>query len=372
MKVEFANLPRYTKHGHLVCRARKGRKECQLTALPHRGDGTLCAYHVLNGEGYFPNKLSKETPRDVYFGDKHLVEAIKFQDYRCAACGKRRLFTRNARACDHAVPLKHGGKNTRENAIALCWNCNNVKHDLLFWEPVLRVHWDEMKPEDFKKSHILNEMSLSDSAYVMEHHRSKPGATIAKELGTSAGAVRRCIVRNHGIPLTPSEAQKLKGLTADEKAYIEKWRGKKSASDIGEHLDRSITIINKYIDTLGKERLTQSESMRLRIPKETIEHILKWQNRKSLGQLAKETGLVRLTIKNIIKDDGGIPLSRLESHKMVTGLPQDEVNFILKWCQTKPIQQIADEMNRSYACVRRHIKKNGFTPVDGNRKRKSK
>lgn len=72
--------------------------------------------------------------------------ALQRSHNKCACCGKP-LTTKNM-TMDHVIPISRGGKNEAKNLVALCYDCNQLKGNMLY------------RPESFYIS------SVNDSMYI--------------------------------------------------------------------------------------------------------------------------------------------------------------------------------------------------------------
>lgn len=50
-------------------------------------------------------------------------------EYRCGYCNKK--LTSKEATIDHVIPVSRGGKNTWDNTITSCFDCNNLKNNRL-------------------------------------------------------------------------------------------------------------------------------------------------------------------------------------------------------------------------------------------------
>jgi len=73
-------------------------------------------------------------------------ESIFVRDgYRCGFCGKQ--FKRKDLTWDHIIPRSQGGKNTWENLISACGNCNSKKSNLSLKDAGMKLLWTPTKPK---------------------------------------------------------------------------------------------------------------------------------------------------------------------------------------------------------------------------------
>lgn len=64
--------------------------------------------------------------------DKSLKEKIRSDYPYCYYCG-RKLTDKN-RTCDHIVPVNKGGKDSMDNLVACCYECNQIKKNYTLYE----------------------------------------------------------------------------------------------------------------------------------------------------------------------------------------------------------------------------------------------
>ena len=75
---------------------------------------------------------------------------FKRDDYACGYCGSHKNLT-----IDHIIPKSKGGKNSWENLITCCFNCNAKKGDRTPSEAAMKLLFTPSKPNAF---YFLNRM----------------------------------------------------------------------------------------------------------------------------------------------------------------------------------------------------------------------
>ena len=64
------------------------------------------------------------------FSYEERKELLKENYGICACCGKK--LTTKTMTVEHIIPLRRGGTNAKENLTILCYNCNQLKGNLLY------------------------------------------------------------------------------------------------------------------------------------------------------------------------------------------------------------------------------------------------
>ena len=80
------------------------------------------------------------------FSYQERAAALKRSHGKCACCGKS--LTTKTMTMDHVIPISRGGTNDAKNMVALCYDCNELKGNLLY------------RPESFYISAINESMYL--------------------------------------------------------------------------------------------------------------------------------------------------------------------------------------------------------------------
>lgn len=65
---------------------------------------------------------------------------LRRDDHRCAYCGKF------ANTVDHVMPRSRGGRDSWENLVACCLECNNIKGDRTPAEVGWKLRWEPSAP----------------------------------------------------------------------------------------------------------------------------------------------------------------------------------------------------------------------------------
>ena len=79
-------------------------------------------------------KFGVQAESRVLFGYEDRKAVLKSSYGICAHCGKK--LTTKTMTIEHIIPLSRGGANDPENLVALCYDCNQKKGNML---PSLRV-----------------------------------------------------------------------------------------------------------------------------------------------------------------------------------------------------------------------------------------
>ena len=108
---------------------------------------------------------------DVSFSDDELQGAktacnhkvIKRDKGRCAYCGKA-----GATTVDHVFPKSRGGKNTWENLVACCMECNNSKDDRTPEEAGLRLLYPARRYDEWAEhqEQVYKDLAEAPGAFV--------------------------------------------------------------------------------------------------------------------------------------------------------------------------------------------------------------
>ncbi|MCS7074956.1 MAG: HNH endonuclease [Bacteroidia bacterium] len=81
------------------------------------------------------------------------INIFKRDQYECVYCGSRQHLT-----IDHLIPKSLGGKDTWENLVTACSNCNTKKGNLTLEEAGL-----QLRRKPYKPSHLMFLREFSDS-----------------------------------------------------------------------------------------------------------------------------------------------------------------------------------------------------------------
>jgi len=105
---------------------------------------------TVNREYIIPNVIKLKTYNNIAYMDyKYCRTNIYKRDrYRCRYCNKS-LKTNNSITIDHIIPKSRGGKDTWENTVTSCVECNYKKKDLTPEEAGMKLLPGSLKPTYF-------------------------------------------------------------------------------------------------------------------------------------------------------------------------------------------------------------------------------
>lgn len=114
-------------------------------------------FESLNEFNYFPSVIKLRyyvavPRRELPFNRKNIFHR---DDYTCQYCGKK---IKNP-TIDHIFPKSRGGKNSWENLITACPECNFYKADRTPEEAGMELLSEPKKPSDFMKFEISKHSS---------------------------------------------------------------------------------------------------------------------------------------------------------------------------------------------------------------------